>query len=140
MREKSSIGKSSIVRYSLISLRHPNRPVARFASEFIGDAGVGDYRVDTYQNVFQNIAAATMAQRMIQKIIMENIELGSLIPKTKKLFLVRPNAFPVKTIHHFFPWTNSNHQTFCKPLRCNRVPQMNNLPNDFGDNLLGWTM
>ena len=52
-------------------LRHPNRPVARFASEFIGDGAVGDYRVDTYQNVFQNIAAATMAQRMIQKIIKE---------------------------------------------------------------------
>ncbi len=47
-------------------LRHPDRPVARFASEFIGDGGIGDYRVEPYRNVFQNIAAAALAQRMIR--------------------------------------------------------------------------
>ena len=38
-------------------LQHPEHPVARFASEFIGDGGAGDYRVEPYSNVFQNIAA-----------------------------------------------------------------------------------
>ncbi len=52
-------------------LRRPSRPVARFASEFIGDGGAGDYRVGPYRNVFQNIAAAAIAQRMIRKIIAE---------------------------------------------------------------------
>ena len=49
-------------------LQHPERPVARFASEFIGDGGVGDYRVEPYSNVFQNIAAVSIAQRTIREI------------------------------------------------------------------------
>lgn len=49
-------------------LQRPQRPVARFASEFIGDGGAGDYRVEPYRNVFQNIAAAAIARRMIHRI------------------------------------------------------------------------
>ena len=49
-------------------LQHPEHPVARFASEFIGDGGAGDYRVEPYSNVFQNVAAVSTAQRMVQEI------------------------------------------------------------------------
>ena len=57
-----------IFRYQLLD---PSRPVARFASEFIGDGGVGDYRVEHYRNVFQNIAAAATARRMIAEVAAE---------------------------------------------------------------------
>jgi hypothetical protein len=49
-------------------LRHPERPTARFSTEFIGDMAPGEYRVDSYRNLFQNIAMVSTAQRMIREI------------------------------------------------------------------------
>ena len=49
-------------------MRHPERPTARFATEFIGDGSPGEYRVDPYRNLFQNIAMVSTAQRMIRRI------------------------------------------------------------------------
>ena len=49
-------------------LSHPERPMARFSSEFIGDMGPGEYRVDPYRNLFQNIAMVSTAQRMVREL------------------------------------------------------------------------
>ena len=49
-------------------LRHPERPMARFSTEFIGDVAPGDYRVDPYRNLFQNLAMVSLAQRMIRDL------------------------------------------------------------------------
>jgi len=42
---------------------HPERPVARFATEFIGDGAPGEYRVEPYRNLYQNIAMLALAGR-----------------------------------------------------------------------------
>ncbi len=50
-------------------LRRADGPTARFSTEFIGDiVPSGDYRVDPYRNLFQNIAMVSLAQRMIREI------------------------------------------------------------------------
>ncbi len=49
-------------------LQHPERPVARFSAEFIGNGQSGDYRLEPYRNVFQNVAMVAIAQRLIREI------------------------------------------------------------------------
>ena len=49
-------------------LTHPERPVVRFATEFIGDVGQGEYRTEPYRNLFQNLAMVSTAQRMVREI------------------------------------------------------------------------
>ena len=43
-------------------LSHPERPVARFASEFIGWNDHCDYRIEGYGNLHQNLAVVAWAQ------------------------------------------------------------------------------
>jgi hypothetical protein len=50
-------------------LAHPERPTARFATEFIGDGTPGEYRVHPYRNLFQNIAMVSAAQRLIRTLV-----------------------------------------------------------------------
>jgi hypothetical protein len=49
-------------------LTHRERPVARFATEFIGDVAPGEYRTEPYRNLFQNLAMVSTAQRMVREI------------------------------------------------------------------------
>ncbi len=49
-------------------IAHPERPVARFATEFIGDVAPGDYRTEPYRNLFQNLAMVSTAQRIVREI------------------------------------------------------------------------
>lgn len=49
-------------------LRHPERPVLRASSEFIGNGQPGRYRVDDYSNLFQNIAMVSWAQKFIRQL------------------------------------------------------------------------
>ena len=49
-------------------LSRPERPVARFSSEYIGDGKPGYYGVDQYRNLFQNIAMVSMAHGMIREV------------------------------------------------------------------------
>ena len=37
--------------------------MARFATEFIGDGAPGEYRVEPYRNLYQNIAMLALAGR-----------------------------------------------------------------------------
>jgi hypothetical protein len=49
-------------------LRHPERPTARFSTEFIGDGTSGEYRVEPYRNLFQNIAMVSTAQGILREV------------------------------------------------------------------------
>lgn len=54
-------------------LQQKDRAVARFSSEYIGDATVGDslgeYRMGAYNNLYQNVAMVSIAQKMAREII-----------------------------------------------------------------------
>jgi hypothetical protein len=52
-------------------LRHPERPVARFSTEFIDGLQPGLYRVDDYSNLFQNIAMVSWAQKYVAQLRLE---------------------------------------------------------------------
>jgi hypothetical protein len=60
-------------------LQHPEHPTARFSTEFIGDMAPGEYRVDPYRNLYQNIAMVSTAQRLIRAIA------GSASPTARRL-------------------------------------------------------
>ena len=48
-------------------LAHTDRPVARFSAEYLGD-GAGDFRVEPYRNLFQNLAAVSFAHALIREL------------------------------------------------------------------------
>ena len=50
-----------------VSARTPDRPVARFSAEYLGD-GAGDFRVEPYRNLFQNLAAVSFAHALIREL------------------------------------------------------------------------
>ena len=49
-------------------LAHPERPVARFSAEYLGDGAPGDFRVEPYRNLFQNLAAVSFAHALIREL------------------------------------------------------------------------
>ncbi len=50
-------------------LSHPERPVARFSSEFIGWNDHCDYRIEGYSNLHQNLAAVAWAQGLKRGLV-----------------------------------------------------------------------
>ena len=49
-------------------LARPERPVARFSAEYLGDGTPGDFRVEPYRNLFQNLAAVSFAHALIREL------------------------------------------------------------------------
>ncbi len=49
-------------------LAHPGRPVARFSAEYLGDGAPGDFRVEPYRNLYQNLAAVSFAHSLIREL------------------------------------------------------------------------
>ncbi|MBA3846848.1 MAG: hypothetical protein H0X45_09410 [Planctomycetes bacterium] len=50
-------------------IAHPERPVARFSSEFIGWNDHCDYRIEGYSNAWQNFAAVAWAQALKRELV-----------------------------------------------------------------------
>jgi hypothetical protein len=50
-------------------IAHPERPVARFSTEFIGWNDHCDYRIEPYSNLYQNLACLVWAQALKRELL-----------------------------------------------------------------------